>query len=64
MVVLDLKVGKAWRVLSDDLSTQFEKEVVVHVDGKPLRRLTAGNRNSMLTASRFRTMARRSIGKH
>ncbi|WP_143523993.1 SMP-30/gluconolactonase/LRE family protein [Rhizobium rhizosphaerae] len=38
LVVLDLKAGKAWRVLSDDPSTQFEKDVVVHVDGKPLRR--------------------------
>ncbi|MDM9644814.1 L-dopachrome tautomerase-related protein [Rhizobium sp. S163] len=38
LVVLDLKSGKAWRVLSDDPSTQFEKGVVVHTDGKPLRR--------------------------
>ena len=38
LVVLDLNDGKAWRVLSDDPSTQFEKDVVVHVDGKPLRR--------------------------
>lgn len=38
LVVLDLNSGKAWRVLSDDPSTQFEKGVVVQVDGKPLRR--------------------------
>lgn len=38
LVVLDLKSGKSWRVLSDDPSTQFEKDVVVQVDGKPLRR--------------------------
>ncbi|WP_285191772.1 L-dopachrome tautomerase-related protein [Rhizobium sp. CNPSo 3490] len=38
LVVLNLNSGKAWRVLSDDPSTQFEKGVVVHVDGKPLRR--------------------------
>ena len=38
LVVLDLNSGKAWRVLSDDPSTQFEKDVVVQVDGKPLRR--------------------------
>ncbi|WP_337269431.1 SMP-30/gluconolactonase/LRE family protein [Oryzifoliimicrobium ureilyticus] len=38
LVVLDLKSGKSWRVLSDDPSTQSEKDVVVQVDGKPLRR--------------------------
>ncbi|MFP3546641.1 L-dopachrome tautomerase-related protein [Rhizobium sp. SIMBA_035] len=38
LVVLDLTSGKAWRVLSDDPSTQFEKDVVAQVDGKPLRR--------------------------
>jgi sugar lactone lactonase YvrE len=38
LVVLDLNSGKAWRVLSDDASTQFEKDVVVQTDGKPLRR--------------------------
>ena len=38
LVVLDLNSGKAWRVLSDDPSTQFEKDVVIQVDGKPLRR--------------------------
>jgi len=38
LVVLDLNAGKAWRVLSDDPSTQFEKDVVVHADGEPLRR--------------------------
>ncbi|MBB3564455.1 sugar lactone lactonase YvrE [Rhizobium sp. BK512] len=38
LVVLDLISGKAWRALSDDPSTQFEKEVVIHTDGKPLRR--------------------------
>ncbi|WP_245292901.1 SMP-30/gluconolactonase/LRE family protein [Pararhizobium arenae] len=38
LVVLDLTSGKAWRVLSDDPSTQFEQDVVVQVDGKPLRR--------------------------
>lgn len=38
LVVLDLDSGKAWRVLSDDPSTQFEKGIVIHTDGKPLRR--------------------------
>jgi sugar lactone lactonase YvrE len=38
LVVLDLNSGRAWRVLSDDPSTQFEKDVVVQLDGKPLRR--------------------------
>ena len=38
LVVLDLNSGKAWRVLSDEPSTQFEKDVVILVDGKPLRR--------------------------
>ncbi|RFB88685.1 gluconolactonase [Rhizobium leguminosarum bv. trifolii] len=38
LVVLDLNSAKAWRVLSDDPSTQFEKDVAIHVDGKPLRR--------------------------
>lgn len=38
LVVLDLSTGSAWRVLSDDPSTQFENDVVVEVDGKPLRR--------------------------
>jgi len=38
LVVLDLNSGKAWRVLSDDPSTQFENDVVVQIDGKPLRR--------------------------
>ncbi|TWB46183.1 major royal jelly protein [Rhizobium sp. ERR 922] len=38
LVVLDLNSGKAWRALSDDPSTQFEKDVVIQVDGKPLRR--------------------------
>jgi hypothetical protein len=38
LVALDLGSGKAWRVLSDDPSTQAEKEVVVETDGKPLRR--------------------------
>ncbi|WP_246663549.1 major royal jelly family protein [Phyllobacterium endophyticum] len=38
LVVLDLRSGKAWRVLSDDPSTQAEKDVVVETDGKPLRR--------------------------
>ncbi|CAN7671752.1 L-dopachrome tautomerase-related protein [Rhizobium sp. LjRoot98] len=38
LVVLDLTSGKSWRVLSDDPSTQAEKDVVVEVDGKPLRR--------------------------
>lgn len=38
LVVLDLQSGKAWRVLSGDPSTEVEKGVVVHTDGKPLRR--------------------------
>jgi sugar lactone lactonase YvrE len=38
LVVVDLQSGKAWRVLSDDPSTQFEKDVTVMIDGKALRR--------------------------
>ncbi len=38
LVVVDLESGKAWRVLSDDPSTQAEKDVVVKTDGQPLRR--------------------------
>lgn len=38
LIVLDLNSGDAWRVLSDDPSTQFEKDVVVKIDGNPLRR--------------------------
>jgi sugar lactone lactonase YvrE len=38
LVVLDVQSGKSWRVLSDDPSTQAEKDVVVQTDGKPLRR--------------------------
>jgi sugar lactone lactonase YvrE len=38
LVVLDITSGKAWRVLSDDPSTQFEPGVTVVTDGKPLRR--------------------------
>jgi sugar lactone lactonase YvrE len=38
LVVLDIQSGKAWRVLSDDPSTQFEPDVTVKTDGEPLRR--------------------------
>jgi sugar lactone lactonase YvrE len=38
LVVVNLDSGNAWRVLSGDSSTQFEKDVTVVVDGKPLRR--------------------------
>jgi sugar lactone lactonase YvrE len=38
LVVLNLGSGEAWRVLSDDPSTQAEKDVIVETDGKPLRR--------------------------
>lgn len=38
LVVVDLGSGKFWRVLSDDPSTQMEKDVVVMTDGKPLKR--------------------------
>lgn len=38
LVVTDLSSGKAWRVLSGDPATEMEKDVVVMVDGKPLRR--------------------------
>src|SRR5436190_6736835 len=38
LVVLDIASGKAWRALSDDPSTQFEPDVTVVTDGKPLRR--------------------------
>jgi sugar lactone lactonase YvrE len=48
IVVVDLDSGKAWRVLSGDPSTQFEKDVTVAVDGKPLRR--PDNRQPMFNA--------------
>jgi sugar lactone lactonase YvrE len=38
LVVLDIQSGRAWRVLSDDPSTQFDPGVTVMTDGKPLRR--------------------------
>jgi sugar lactone lactonase YvrE len=38
LVVVDLKSEKARRVLHGHASTQLEKDVVVHTDGKPLRR--------------------------
>ena len=38
LVTVDLQSGKAWRVLSDDSSTQADPTVVVTTDGKPLRR--------------------------
>jgi sugar lactone lactonase YvrE len=38
LVVLNVESGQAWRVLSDDPSTQFELSVTVETDGRPLRR--------------------------
>jgi len=38
LVVLDIGSGQAWRVLSDDPSTQFDPSVTVMTDGEPLRR--------------------------
>lgn len=38
LVVLNIESGQAWRVLSDDSSTQFEPSVNVTTDGEPLRR--------------------------
>jgi sugar lactone lactonase YvrE len=38
LVVLSIESGQAWRVLSDDPSTQFDPSVVVMTDGQPLRR--------------------------
>jgi sugar lactone lactonase YvrE len=38
LVVLDIGSGQAWRVLSDDPSTQFDPNVTVMTDGQPLRR--------------------------
>lgn len=38
LVVLNIESGQAWRVLSDDPSTQFDPSVVVITDGQPLRR--------------------------
>lgn len=38
LVVLDIVSGRAWRVLSDDASTQFDPSVTVVTDGQPLRR--------------------------
>jgi sugar lactone lactonase YvrE len=38
LIVVDLEDGSAWRVLDGHPTTQPEKDVVVHTDGKPLRR--------------------------
>jgi sugar lactone lactonase YvrE len=38
LVVLDIGSGQAWRVLSDDPSTQFDPNVTIMTDGQPLRR--------------------------
>jgi sugar lactone lactonase YvrE len=38
LVVLNIGSGQAWRVLSDDPSTQFDPSVNVMTDGQPLRR--------------------------
>ena len=38
LVVLEIESGQAWRVLSDDPSTQFDPSVTVMTDGRPLRR--------------------------
>ena len=38
IIVIDLQTGHAHRVLDGDPSTQFEKTVIVHADGRPLRR--------------------------
>lgn len=48
LVVTDLASGKAWRVLSGDPSTEMEKDAVVIVDGKPLKR--PDNRQPMFNA--------------
>ncbi|MGY4601850.1 sugar lactone lactonase YvrE [Bradyrhizobium sp. USDA 4474] len=38
LVVLNIDSGQAWRVLSEDPSTQFDPSVNVMTDGQPLRR--------------------------
>ena len=38
LIVVDLEDGSAWRVLDGHPTTQPEMDVVVHTDGKPLRR--------------------------
>jgi sugar lactone lactonase YvrE len=38
LIVLEIESGQAWRVLSDDPSTQFDPSVTVMTDGQPLRR--------------------------
>ncbi|MGY4508746.1 sugar lactone lactonase YvrE [Bradyrhizobium sp. USDA 3650] len=38
LVVLNIESGQAWRVLSEDPSTQFDPSVTVMTDGQPLRR--------------------------
>ncbi|WP_439392515.1 L-dopachrome tautomerase-related protein [Bradyrhizobium sp. PMVTL-01] len=38
LIVLNIQSGQAWRVLSDDPSTQFDPSVNVMTDGQPLRR--------------------------
>ena len=38
LVVLKIESGEAWRVLSDDPSTQFDPSVNVMSDGRPVRR--------------------------
>jgi len=48
IVVADLDSGRAWRVLSGDVSTEMEKDAVVVVDGKPLKR--PDNRQPMFNA--------------
>jgi sugar lactone lactonase YvrE len=48
IVIIDLETGKSWRALSDDPSTQMEKDVVVMTDGKPLKR--ADGRQPMFNA--------------
>ena len=38
IVVVDLASGRGWRALDGDPSTQYDKSVIVHTDGHPLRR--------------------------
>ena len=38
LIVLNIESGEAWRVLSEDPSTQFDPSVTVMSDGRPVRR--------------------------
>jgi sugar lactone lactonase YvrE len=63
LVVLDIQSGQAWRVLSDDPSTQFDPSVTVMTDGQPLRRSDGRQPLFTRTVWHFQRMATRFIGR-